>query len=149
LAIWLNYATIITRKQVKASKRWLFRQPKDEKESLCLFQSRLDQILNLTHSLYKLSRAIDWSVFESELLLKETIEAARRCQVLKRSDLKRVNADTTVQEKAIAFPTDSGLNQKMRVKAAGDREIKLRQSYVRKGSEVPGHAKPLPSRQPT
>jgi len=71
-------------------------------------------------------------------LLKETIEAARRCQVLKRSDLKRVNVDTTVQEKAIAFPADSGLNQKMRiklVKAAGDREIKLRQSYVRKGKK--------------
>ncbi len=32
---------------------------KDEKESLYLFQSRLDQILNLTHSLCKLSRAID------------------------------------------------------------------------------------------
>ena len=73
-----------------------------------------------------------------ELLLKETIEAARRCQVLKRSDLKRVNVDTTVQEKAIAFPADSGLNQKMRiklVKAAGDREIKLCQSYVRKGKK--------------
>ncbi len=43
-----------------------------------------------------------------------------------------------VQGKAIAFPTDSGLNQKMRVKAvkaAGDREIKLRQSYVRKGKK--------------
>lgn len=42
-------------------------QPKNEKDSLYRFLSRLDRILNVTHLLCKLSRAIDWSVFETEL----------------------------------------------------------------------------------
>ena len=47
-----------------------------------------------------------------ELLLKETIQAARRCGFLKKSELKKVIVDTTVQEKNIEFPTDSGLYYK-------------------------------------
>jgi IS5 family transposase len=45
-----------------------------------------------------------------------------------------VNVDTTVQEKAIAFPTDAELYNRMReklVKAAQERCIDLRQSYPR------------------
>jgi len=191
---------------------------KNEKSPLHLFQSRLEQILNLDHSLVKLSKAIDWSVFDAgfgplysedlgrpakpirlmvglhylkhafdesdesvverflenpywqyfcgfeyfqhglpldptslvrfrqrvgaegfELLLKETLETAQRGKLLGRSDCKRVNVDTTAQEKAIAYPTDPALYQKMRVKlvaAARTRGIKLRQSYVRKGKEA-------------
>ena len=41
-----------------------------------------------------------------ELLLKETIAVAKRGKLLKRGELKTVVVDTTVQEKAIAFPTD-------------------------------------------
>jgi IS5 family transposase len=193
-------------------------QHKNQKSPLQLFQSHLDQILNMDHPLIKLSHAIDWSVFESEfgpcysedqgrpakpirlmvglhylkhafnesdesvverflenpywqyfcgfeyfehelpldptslvkwrkrvgaegldLLLKETVETAKRSKVLKRSDLKRANVDTTVQEKAIAFPTDSALYHKMRValvKAAKVRGINLRQNYSRVGKKA-------------
>lgn len=193
-------------------------QHKNQKSPLELFQSRLDQILNLDHQLIKLSSAIDWSVFETEfgplycegqgrpakpirlmvglhylkhafcesdesvverfienpywqyfcgfeyfehelpldptslvkwrrrvgadgldLLLKETIETGKRSKVLKRSDLKRANVDTTVQEKAIAFPTDAALYHKMRValvKAAKVRGINLRQGYSRVGKKT-------------
>ena len=50
--------------------------------------------------------------------------------------MERVNVDTTVQEKAIAYPTDSRLYHKARVllvKAAKARGIPLRQSYLRLG----------------
>ena len=69
-----------------------------------------------------------------EKLLAETIETAKRTKLVKRSDVERVNVDTTVQEKAIAYPTDARLYDKMRkrlVREAGQRGIVLRQSYVR------------------
>ena len=53
-----------------------------------------------------------------------------------KSDLKQVTADTTVQEKAVAFPTDARLYDKARralVRAAKAQAIKLRQSYSRVG----------------
>ena len=67
-------------------------------------------------------------------LLRETIETARRQGAIGRSEMKRVNVDTTVQEKAIQFPTDARLYHKMRktlVREAEAREIELRQSYCR------------------
>jgi len=73
------------------------------------------------------------------VLLSETVETAKRGGHLKRGELERVNVDTTVQEKAIEFPTDAGLCQKMRVKLVGAvkrRRIKLRQCYTRKGKEA-------------
>jgi len=51
-------------------------------------------------------------------------------------ELDHVNVDTTVQEKAITFPTDAKLYNRMRevlVKAAEERDISLRQSYRRVG----------------
>jgi IS5 family transposase len=74
-----------------------------------------------------------------EKLLKETIEAAKRMKFLKASDSERVNVDTTVQEKAIAFPTDARLYHKMRrklVREAKHRGIPLRQSYERVSKEA-------------
>ena len=71
---------------------------------------------------------------DMEHLLKETIQTAIRSRELKRDDLKRVTVDTTVQEKAISFPTDSRLYYKMLkklVKAARSRQLRLRQSYAR------------------
>ena len=50
----------------------------------------------------------------SEKLLKESLAAAQREAVLTEAELKRVNVDTTVQEKAIAFPTDARLYHKAR-----------------------------------
>ena len=70
----------------------------------------------------------------AEKLLKETIEAGLRLKLIKRSQLKRLNVDSTVQEKHIRFPTDSRLYDRMRerlVKQAQKEGIKLRQSYVR------------------
>jgi IS5 family transposase len=75
----------------------------------------------------------------AEKFLKELIDTAKRGSHLKESHLSRVNVDTTVQEKAIAFPTDARLYYKMRarlVRAAESREIPLRQSYKRKAKEA-------------
>jgi len=67
-----------------------------------------------------------------EKLLEATIHTALAMKAIKPKELEQVNVDTTVQEKAIAFPTDARLYHKMRValvrraKALG---IPLRQSY--------------------
>lgn len=69
-----------------------------------------------------------------EELLAETIEAAKRSDVIKASSVKRVIVDTTVMEKAIAHPTDSRLLERCRehlVKAAARYGLKLRQNYNR------------------
>lgn len=66
------------------------------------------------------------------VLLEETIKVALETKVLKSTALKHVNVDTTVQEKAIAFPTDARLYQKMRitlVREAQHRGIALRQNF--------------------
>jgi len=76
---------------------------------------------------------------QMEQLLGETLEAAKRGEHLTESHMERVNVDTTVQEKAIAFPTDARLYHKARVllvKAAKDRNIPLRQSYLRLGKRA-------------
>lgn len=74
-----------------------------------------------------------------ELLLNETIATGTRSGAVKRTSLQRVNVDTTVQEKAVAFPTDARLYHKMRValvRAANERDITLRQSYRRVGKRA-------------
>ena len=74
----------------------------------------------------------------AEELLKETISVSKRKGLTKRSFVKRVIVDTTVQEKNISFPTDSKLINKARenlVKQAKREGIKLRQTYVRKGKQ--------------
>lgn len=71
-----------------------------------------------------------------ELLLKEMIATPERMDLLKPSDMHRVTVDTTVQEKAIAFPTDGRLYQKGRellVKKAKKEGLNLRQTYSRLG----------------
>lgn len=70
----------------------------------------------------------------AEKLFEQVIETAKRGKHLTRSHLNKVNVDTTVQEKAIAFPTDARLYYKMRealVRAAESRDIVLRQNYRR------------------
>ncbi len=67
-----------------------------------------------------------------EKLLEATIHTALAMKAMKPHELKQVNVDTTVQEKAIAFPTDARLYQKMRValiRKAKQLNIRLRQSY--------------------
>lgn len=68
------------------------------------------------------------------ILLKKTIEVATSKKLLPLKDLKAVNVDTTVQPKAIAFPTDSRLYCKMirtLVRISQKADLNLRQSYIR------------------
>lgn len=74
-----------------------------------------------------------------EKLLEETINIAKRERFIDSFELKIVNVDTTVQEKAVTFPTDAKLCHKMRrvlVKAAKIRSIHLRQTYERVGQKA-------------
>ena len=74
-----------------------------------------------------------------EQLLRETLETAKREDYLTERHMERVNVDTTVQEKAITYPIDAKLYHKARVllvKAAKDRGIPLRQSYLRLGKRA-------------
>ena len=85
-----------------------------------------------TSSLTRFRKRIGVSGTES--LFKELLNTAKRGGHLARRHLDKVNVDTTVQEKAIAFPTDARLYFKMRaslVRAAEARDIHLRQSYKR------------------
>ncbi|MGY3647658.1 hypothetical protein ACVWW2_002949 [Bradyrhizobium sp. LM4.3] len=69
-----------------------------------------------------------------ELLLAESLRVAHEAGALRGQDLKRVTVDTTVQPKAITFPTDAkllhaaikGLNR-----LARKHGVRLRQSYLR------------------
>jgi IS5 family transposase len=75
----------------------------------------------------------------AEELLKETIAAGLKLKAVTVQQLKRVNVDTTVQEKAIRFPTDARLYDRARqrlVKAARQRGIGLRQNYNRISREL-------------
>ena len=67
-----------------------------------------------------------------EELLKTTIEAAVALEAVKKTDLQRVIVDSTVQEKAIAHPTDSRLLEVARrklVRLAQRSGLVLRQTY--------------------
>ena len=75
----------------------------------------------------------------AEELLKETIEAGLKLKAVKAFQLKRVNIDTTVQEKEVRFPTDARLYDRARqrlVDLAKDRQINLRQNYNRKSKQM-------------
>ena len=75
----------------------------------------------------------------AESLLKETIELAKDLKVVRESEFKKVTVDTTVQEKAVTYPTDSKLYNKMRVKLvvlAKANAVELRQSYTRVGRKA-------------
>ena len=74
-----------------------------------------------------------------ERLLQETIRVGLESATIEAKDLKRVTVDTTVQEKAIRFPTDTQLCHKAReelVKTAEKHAVDLRQSYVRKSKQA-------------
>ncbi|MCZ6683452.1 MAG: IS5 family transposase, partial [Planctomycetota bacterium] len=74
-----------------------------------------------------------------ELLLNETIELAVRAKQLPRRDLEQVTLDTTVQEKNVTYPTDSKLLYtaiRKLGRAARQRGIRLRQSYIRVGKRA-------------
>ncbi|MGX7745901.1 IS5 family transposase [Rhodopseudomonas parapalustris] len=67
-------------------------------------------------------------------LLQESLSVAHRSGALQTKDLERVVVDTTVQEKAIAHPTDARLNHRAiekLVDLAKREGVALRQSYLR------------------
>jgi len=69
-----------------------------------------------------------------ELLLAESLRVAHEAGALRPQDLKRVTVDTTVQPKAITFPTDAKLlHAAIRGlgRLARKHGVKLRQSYAR------------------
>lgn len=183
-----------------------------------LFRARLDQIVDLSHPLAKLSREIDWGFLEERCgavysdgpgqpplptrlmaglailkhlhdlsdevlcerwlenpyfqlfcgeeffrhtlpferssltrwrqrmgeerliaLLQESLAVATRTGAAKPADFRQVIVDTTVQEKAIAFPTDARLMHRARerlVRLAKTHGLVLRQSYARVGKHA-------------
>jgi transposase, IS5 family len=74
-----------------------------------------------------------------EQLLKTTIEAAVDMGAVKKTEFERVIVDTTVQEKAIAHPTDSRLLEVARekvVRLAKRAGIQLKQTHEREGKTL-------------
>lgn len=74
-----------------------------------------------------------------EQLLEVTIQTALAMKAIRPQELTKVNVDTTVQEKAIAFPTDARLYQQMRValvRRGKKLGIRVRQSYRFTGKKL-------------
>jgi IS5 family transposase len=75
----------------------------------------------------------------AEQMLRATIEAGVEMRVIRPAELKRINVDTTVQTKAIRFPTDARLYQRMRerlVNAARAEGLTIKQSYEHVGRRL-------------
>lgn len=71
-----------------------------------------------------------------EWLLTQTVEAAKRRDVVKKASLSTMVVDTTAQPKAIAHPTDSRMMNRVQehlVEEAQAHGIELRHSYARVG----------------
>ncbi len=72
-------------------------------------------------------------------LLQESLAVATTAKALKPAELSRVIVDTTVQPKAVAFPTEAKLLHRARerlVRLAHKHGLKLRQSYERVGKRM-------------
>lgn len=75
----------------------------------------------------------------AEKMLRETIELARREGAVTAEELAEVNIDTTVQEKAVKYPTDGALTdtaRRMLVRVATREGVKLKQSFKFKGRKA-------------
>ncbi len=73
-----------------------------------------------------------------EFILSLTVSAGLVTKTISEKSLEVVNVDTTVQDKAVAFPTDARLLHKARlslVRMAQKNNVELRQSYARVGKE--------------
>lgn len=74
-----------------------------------------------------------------EELLAQTIKAAVALELIKPEALQEIIVDSTVQEKAISYPTDSRLLEAARdklVEAAKDAGIGLKQTFAKEGREL-------------
>lgn len=74
-----------------------------------------------------------------ELMLQQTVAVGLKTKTITRRSFASVTVDTTVQEKAVAFPTDARLYHKARVTLVREAKrcgVTLRQSYVRVGKRA-------------
>ncbi|MFP5208937.1 MAG: IS5 family transposase [Acidobacteriota bacterium] len=98
-----------------------------------LFQSELEQIIDLRHRLARLGEA------GAEQMLRETIAAGIKMGAIRTAQLKRINVDTTVQTKAVRYPTDARLYHRCRerlVKAARREGLVVKQSDRQVGKRL-------------
>jgi IS5 family transposase len=75
----------------------------------------------------------------AEQMLRATIETGIAMGAIRPAQLKRINVDTTVQTKAIRFPTDALLYNRCRerlVKVARQQGLKIKQSYQHTGKRL-------------
>lgn len=75
----------------------------------------------------------------AEMLLQETIVLGLKTNTISKKDLQETIIDTTVQEKAVTYPTDAKLYQRGReqlVKLVKQTGLELRQSYTRVGKSA-------------
>jgi IS5 family transposase len=72
-------------------------------------------------------------------MLKATIDTGLKMQVSTPGQIERVNVDTTMQTKAVRFPTDARLYDRARerlVKTARKQVLSIKQSYERVGRRL-------------
>ena len=75
----------------------------------------------------------------AEQMLRATLEAGMRMKAIHPSQLQRINVDTTVQTKAVRYPTDARLYHRMRerlVKSARSAGLTIKQSYQHAGKKL-------------
>ena len=75
----------------------------------------------------------------AEQMLRETIAAGMKMGFIRAAQLKRINVDTTVQTKAVRYPTDARLYHRCRerlVKAARREGLMVKQSYRNVGKRL-------------
>ena len=75
----------------------------------------------------------------AEQMLRETIAVGIKMRVIRPADLKRINVDTTVETKAIRYPTDARLYHRCRarlVKVARAEGLAIKQSYEHVGRRL-------------
>ena len=75
----------------------------------------------------------------AESMLKGILETGLKINAIKPSDFERINVDTTVQTKAIRYPSDARLCDRVRerlVKVARKEGLKIKQSYTRVGKRL-------------
>src|SRR5262249_31808578 len=106
--------------------------------SLLLSGATMSQQSSLTQSAHSVRQVLTAYTGEDKLkaLLQESLAVATRTEAMKPSDLARVVIDTTVQPKAVMFPTDAKLLNRARerlVRLTKKLGVSLRQSYARVG----------------
>jgi len=82
----------------------------------------------------------------AEVILAATVQAGVASEAVKESSFERIIIDTTVQPKAVTYPTDAKLYNHAReilVRLCRDAGIDLRQSYSRIGPRTAMMAAPL------